>query len=740
MRNLGCLALVAVWGVAGLHADMVMDGAARDVLYGAPLAVQDTDTGFGNAALGRPDVANGSEIDGLYAAVYDGTLYLVIAGNLETNGNKLELFFDTRAGGQNRLLATNPGFPNAGVRRMADDGSGNGLTFKDGFEADFWVSVAALGNPVSIYVDYAELYVDANNPGVAYYVGAGQAVCETDNGNLAPGDEGAPAIRATLDNRNRGGVAGGPGVTSASFEDIAAVKTGVELAIPLSALGNPTGPIQVVIFINGQQHDYMSNQMLGGYFGLAPNPDGNGNPGEPRNVNLNDAFFHLPVTVALDTVVVGACCLGTQCQLMTAADCAAATGTYLGDNASCAGNPCAGTAGSCCIDDGFAGECHITTESECVTLGGTFELGGNCSDCACVLPPSGACCTGEGCVLLREADCLLASGTYAGDNTNCGSNPCDFGACCIANACQEVLRFECTAQSGTWVGGACAAVDCSLRFENPHFAGEANGWNNMSHPLTETAVGSKVYTITFSGLNPNSRQQFKITNGMNWDGAWPLSNAWGYADGEGNFTVIFDQNLTLDGLLPNKDRTQVSVVPLGATAWTAVGSWQGWNNANPNTVMASLGGGVYQYVGTGLNPGTYMWKIVNTGSWDAIGSDGRGVDARNFEFTILDATDTFTMTADVIKGAMKIEITAAPTEQYCPGDMNCDTLVNFADISLFIAAIKAGSPDNWTYDPDNGVCAYLNGDTNGDNAVNFGDISGFIAQIKASPDPCVTIP
>lgn len=82
----------------------------------------------------------------------------------------------------------------------------------------------------------------------------------------------------------------------------------------------------------------------------------------------------------------------------------------------------------------------------------------------------------------------------------------------------------------------------------------------------------------------------------------------------------------------------------------------------------------------------------------------------------------------------------APPTNTCPGDMNCDTLVNFADISLFIAAIKADSSANWTYDPAGGVCAYLNGDLNGDDLVNFADISGFIAAIKANPEPCVTVP
>lgn len=81
-----------------------------------------------------------------------------------------------------------------------------------------------------------------------------------------------------------------------------------------------------------------------------------------------------------------------------------------------------------------------------------------------------------------------------------------------------------------------------------------------------------------------------------------------------------------------------------------------------------------------------------------------------------------------------------PPSHFCPGDMNCDTLVDFGDISLFIAAIKTANPDAWVYDPVNGVCAYENGDFTGNGVVSFEDISGFIAAIKASPAPCITQP
>ncbi|MBK9119347.1 MAG: hypothetical protein IPM18_07045 [Phycisphaerales bacterium] len=75
----------------------------------------------------------------------------------------------------------------------------------------------------------------------------------------------------------------------------------------------------------------------------------------------------------------------------------------------------------------------------------------------------------------------------------------------------------------------------------------------------------------------------------------------------------------------------------------------------------------------------------------------------------------------------------------CPGDANGDGVVNFADISPFIAALKAGSATNWTCDLGAGQGPYLNSDANGDGAVNFADISPFIALLKDPPPPCVSV-
>ncbi|MCX5690241.1 MAG: proprotein convertase P-domain-containing protein [Planctomycetota bacterium] len=44
-----------------------------------------------------------------------------------------------------------------------------------------------------------------------------------------------------------------------------------------------------------------------------------------------------------------------------------------------------------------------------------------------VNPPTGQCCTGDGCLRLTAADCAAQGGTYGGDNTTCGACSCVTG-------------------------------------------------------------------------------------------------------------------------------------------------------------------------------------------------------------------------------------------------------------------------------------------------------------------------
>jgi len=272
---------------AQTHA-IIVDGTA-DAAYGPALAVQNTQTGFGKNTLGDVAIANGSELDQAFATIQGGTLYLTLAGNLETNFNKLDIFFDTGITGQNELRGDNSNIDFNLLNRMGDDGSGNGLRFDTGFNAAYWISVTVGGLPTTLYANYAVLLPTGGGPG--YYVGRGTP---GGGGTLSAGIN-PNGIRVDLNNSSTAGVTAGTGLDSG-----AGVTTGVELAIPLLALGNPSGPIKISAFINTFQHDFVSNQLLGGI-------GGGDNLGEARNVDFSaiagDQFFIVIPEPATSTLV-----------------------------------------------------------------------------------------------------------------------------------------------------------------------------------------------------------------------------------------------------------------------------------------------------------------------------------------------------------------------------------------------------------------------------------------------------
>ena len=250
---------------------VVIDGTAETNVYGCvPLAVQALGTSFGDSTTGQVDAANGSELDAAYGRIENGVLYLALGGNLDSDYTKLELFFDTGApGGENTLTNINPNIDpfngSSALQIMGAGGAGGtnatpGLTFDTGFAANYWIGVNCGGSPVTVYANYAQLYPGGGGTN-GYYLG--QTVGLT-NGTLFAGAANPFGIQAAINNINVGGVDS----TSTCYEDPptygqASVKTGVELAIPLAALGSPTGAVQVCAFINGQNHDDVSDQVLG---------------------------------------------------------------------------------------------------------------------------------------------------------------------------------------------------------------------------------------------------------------------------------------------------------------------------------------------------------------------------------------------------------------------------------------------------------------------------------------------
>ena len=235
-------------GMISVHAQN-LNGTLNSGFYGSALAVQTVNTGFGNAP-GGSDSANGSELDAAYGTVSGGDLYLFLAGNVENNGNHLNVFISGGGAGQNTLAVANTGT----LQAM------NGSVFSPGFNATFALDVNDYSGTL-----YSEEY---SGPGMAgAYVGA---LVESSTGIAAGSDGGVTSIYL---NNNHASTMGAPGAALSGATSGLNATTGYELAIPLSAIGYTGGNILVLADINGGGDTYLSNQFLAGL------PVGSGNLG-----------------------------------------------------------------------------------------------------------------------------------------------------------------------------------------------------------------------------------------------------------------------------------------------------------------------------------------------------------------------------------------------------------------------------------------------------------------------------
>ena len=175
-----------------------IDGT-KDSSYGSAQAgwLQSNFTGFGDNGTATPDGGGGSEINAVYAVVNGGTLYVMITGNVEKNGNGLDLFIDSNAVGGGQTTLSNGVGGGAGSRLNTM----NGLIFDAGFDANYYLTFDGDGTVNNVH--FATLA-----SGTGFFVGNGGYA--TIGGALTGGDSGAPAMSATIDNSNITGVTGSP--------------------------------------------------------------------------------------------------------------------------------------------------------------------------------------------------------------------------------------------------------------------------------------------------------------------------------------------------------------------------------------------------------------------------------------------------------------------------------------------------------------------------------------------------
>jgi hypothetical protein len=239
---------------APASAQIVIDGT-KDAAYGSALAVQTVDTQFGD---------NFSELNAAYATLSGGRLNLMLTGNVEANFNKLEIFIDSKAGGQSVFDSSG----NDNAQRM------DGLVFDAGMTADYHI-IFRRGNDAGndkVDVDFANLGAQSAS---GYFDIMGGL---TGTGSTGTGVNASP-IDVGYDNSNVAGIGGGTG--PANQANALAVTTGLELSIALSDLGYAGGPINIMVGQNGGGHDFWSNQFLAGL------PQNLGNdPPDPGTSNL----------------------------------------------------------------------------------------------------------------------------------------------------------------------------------------------------------------------------------------------------------------------------------------------------------------------------------------------------------------------------------------------------------------------------------------------------------------------
>lgn len=299
MKQILGLFLVGVMA-APVSAQIVVDGT-RDAGYGAALAVQTVETQFGDSTGG---ITGGGELDAGYAAISGGRLYVMLAGNIENNFNKVSVFIDSQPGGENVL--------NGALAYDFNNVASNfgGLTFDAGFEADYHLFGRWGGGGNVFDLDFvnraASVPGNVRGDTGSASVGGGTAI---QSGSVLGNGTGTTSILTSpvtfgFNNNNSAGVVGGTG--AADQTAAAAVTTGLEFSVALADIGNPSfGDLIKIHAVYGNgDNNYHSNQVLAGL----PAPQGNlggdgagGFTGGLSGINFNnfagDQFFSLRVPV-----------------------------------------------------------------------------------------------------------------------------------------------------------------------------------------------------------------------------------------------------------------------------------------------------------------------------------------------------------------------------------------------------------------------------------------------------------
>jgi len=235
-------------------------------------------------------------------------------------------------------------------------------------------------------------------------------------------------------------------------------------------------------------------------------------------------------------------------------------------------------------------------------------------------------------------------------------------------------------------------------------AGNFNGWDNTSNPLVDDGTlgdqvaGDGIYSLLYT-ISVTGHYEWKIVEQGNWAISFPASgNSWLNTVNENqDILFTFDTNnySGVPGMIFLPTQNIVNCNDSPSASFTAVGDFQGWDNSNPATQMTDIGDGFYSLVYPVSTPGAYIARIVNTGSWDGFGSDGRSVNLNNIAFSTSLPNEDVTFILDYNSGRVFIGDPPVPSVPTDPA-ANPDTICGGGSTELTAGVGALGAVDWFT--------------------------------------------
>ncbi len=296
-------------------------------------------------------------------------------------------------------------------------------------------------------------------------------------------------------------------------------------------------------------------------------------------------------------------------------------------------------------------------------------------------PATGACCLAGNCTIESEDDCTGMGGAYQGDGTDCDPNPCaePVPACLIIS---EVVDAT--------LSGGCPRFIEIANTGLTDFTFTAGGIIVQMDSSTDTTVD-----VDLTGQTIRAGQAFVINSneGGNCTGAFP--SIFGFdadfytnvAFGDGNDRYILTD--TADGS---------NLLDIYGEFGVNYGNWIYEDGYSYRLPAFNQG-----------NNGVFVEEEWLVGGKDSLEGD-------NPEYLLLTLTTP---------GTHEYDNDCLPTT---PGDMNCDTFINFDDIDGFVLALVGQE----AYEAEYPECEWFNADCDLNSSINFDDIDPFVQLLVGS--------